>query len=176
PLEVPLHSRSMTKPAFPPLGSVERDEIQRISDRLFDGGYDLLIEYDESRWATALHRHDLPGSSVSARERGATALEAVRAIWRRYEQDPSLNGVQADPGVRARRTDSYFFLDNGTVMIRRGVGGSPWLVRWIPDHQAGLVWPPARITSREADFPTDGGVAGVLRWVLRQPWAEKSVA
>ena len=97
-------------------------------------------------------------------------------MWERYQQDPALNRVRADPALQARRSDSYFFLDHGTVMIRRGIGDSPWLIRWIPDQKAGLVWPPATITSREADFPTDDGVAGVLRWVLRQPWAEKSAA
>jgi hypothetical protein len=61
-------------------------------------------------------------------------------------------------------------------MIRRGIGDSPWLVRWIPSQTAELVWPPAKISSEEADFPTDEGVAGVLRWVLRQPWAEKTAA
>jgi hypothetical protein len=166
----------MNKPALPPLGSAERDEIETIYDRFFDGGYDLLIGCSESGWVTALHRHDLPGSSTSARARGATALEAVRAIWERYERDPDLNGVRADPAWQAKRTDSYFFLDHGTVMIRRGLGGSPWLVRWIPNQQAGLVWPPARISSEEANFPTDEGVAGVLRWVSRQPWAQKSAA
>ena len=166
----------MTRPALPPLGSAERDEIETIRDRFFDGGYDLLMGYDESGWVTALHRHDLPGSSTSARERGGTALEAVRAIWQTYQRDPALNGVGADPAFQAKRTDSYFFLDSGTVMIRRGMHDSPWLVRWIPNQTAGLIWPPARISSEDADFPTDEGVAGVLRWVLRQPWAKKSAA
>lgn len=166
----------MTKPTLPPLGSAEHDEIQRISDRLFDAGYDLLFAYRESGWITALHRHDLPGSSTSAQASGATALEAVRAIWDAYQRDPVLNGYRADPAFLARRTDSYFFLDNGTVMIRRGIGDSPWLVRWIPSATAELLWPPARISSEEADFPTDEGVAGVLRWVMQQPWAQKSAA
>jgi len=166
----------MTKPAFPPLGSDERYEIETIYDRLFDGGYDLHIDYAGSGWVAMLHRVGLPGSSISARGRGTTALEAARAIWQMYQRDPALNRVRADPALQKRRSDSYFFLDNGTVMIRRGIGDSPWLVRWIPDQKAGLIWPPATMSSRDADFPTDEGVAGVLRWVLRQPWAEKSAA
>jgi hypothetical protein len=166
----------MTKPALPPLGSAERYEIEMIHDRLFDGGYDLLFACGENGWVTALHRQDLPRAPISARATGATALEAVRAIWETYQRDPALNSLTADPAFQAKRTDSYFFLDNGTVMIRRGLGASPWLVRWIPKPETGLVWPPARISSEEADFPTDEGVAGVLHWVLRQPWAQKSAA
>jgi hypothetical protein len=87
----------MTKPTLPPLGSAERYEIETIYDRLFDGGYDLVIGYSGSGWFTALHQHGLPGSSVAARERGVSALEAVRAIWETYQRDPTLNAVQADP-------------------------------------------------------------------------------
>src|SRR5437870_1995066 len=137
----------MSKPTLPPLGSAERDEIEMIYDRLFDGGYDLVIGYFDSGWFTALHQQGLPGSSVAARERGATALEAVRAIWERYQRDPALNALQADPAFQARRSDRYVFLENGTVMIRRGIGDSPWLVRWIPNEKAELVWPPARLSA-----------------------------
>jgi hypothetical protein len=166
----------MAKPTFPPLGSDERYELETIYDRLFDGGYDLHLDYAEGGWVAMLHQLGLPGSSISARERGATALEAAKAIWQTYQQEPALNRVRADPALQRRRSDTYFFIDNGTVMIRRGIGDSPWLVRWIPNPKAELVWPPARISSEDADFPTDEGVAGVLRWVLRQPWAEKSAA
>src|SRR5205823_14947240 len=99
----------MTKPAFPPLGSDERYEIEAIYDRLFDGGYDLHIDYAGSVWVAMLHRVGLPGSSISARERGATALEAAKAIWHTYQRGLALNRVRADPALQKSRSDRYFF-------------------------------------------------------------------
>jgi hypothetical protein len=156
----------MTKPTLPPLGSAERYEIETIYDRLFDGGYDLVIGYSGSGWFTALHQHGLPGSSVAAREGGCKRARSRQGHLGHVPARPDAERGAGGSGPPARRSDRYVFLENGTVMIRRGIGDSPWLVRWMPNEKAGIVWPPARLSAEEADYPTDEGVAGVLRWVL----------
>ena len=152
---------------LPPLGTPVRHEIEKIRDKLRRKGYRLRFSSLQDQWVATLQRVDLR-SGAMPHATGGTPLEAARNAWALYESTPHLNSYI--PEDRPPE-DIYFWAARGQIVIREGGGILPWLVSWYPHDEADPMWP--GFTLSEPQFPTIGGVPGVLAWAATQPWSQR---
>src|SRR5207244_1423237 len=98
-----------------------------------EAGYALRIHLiDERIWAAALHRFGLRSPATTSWEPGDTPLDAARNAWSTFEHRLDLHSFLPDRAEIERRGDRYYFLEAGTLIIRKGRGGAPWRLAWLP--------------------------------------------
>lgn len=160
--------------SLPPLESTERHEIEIIRDRLFKGGYDLGLRMSQpNAWRAFLVPHGVRGTFSPPSAFGATALEAAKGILQLYEISPDLSSSEPSPEQLENRQDRYFFHERGTIIVRPGRSGAPWVVTWLPNDTSDPDYPGLTFTSTEEGFPTEEGVPGVLQWAVQQSWVKR---
>ena len=73
-------------------------------------------------------------------------------------------------------SDHHFRNARGSILVREGTNGNPWLVTWLPDDEKDPTYPGFTLSSPDGGFPTDGGPRAAAEWVDSQPWASDSVS